>query len=528
MGILKNNEYKTIVWGAKNNFITGLDPLGLQITSEATYAALLPGVTNLTNRIRYYGFYCWLLDFYAENIRDTNQQTQNNFIRKAELLMAILVKTQNPNFTQVTGSQFAVNLIEGKTETAYNLTEGAVKEEDKTTYWKFSSGAFGQYYAGAMHEIGLTLRNDEGNFICSNKNHHDLITGSDLAKAFEKQLNKEAKETFIASVNEGELKEEDIAILHSNFGVDMIDVTSEEYALYLEILSQIDHPFEDIMEESQISYHRKNTIAYLLQQASEEKSFTNWGDLINNNYNNVDIENESNITLSLWYFFKLNELWLFGAGSCLWACLMEMELKSTPTHIQSFISQMVNKSETYLKDNFNISVDESFQLEITKLNIDDTKETEIIRQNVKTKDVDEVLGKGIAMIGSIYNHNKKHIDKLKDLSQSISANRDGNVLEFFAVMDLFQGTFKEFLQLLLQRHIIYRHQFVAIRKTGNGTQSSLKFLLEENYVRGLDIFAPFYSSPRLDALIHMIQDLSLIDNNKAITSKGINYLKEIK
>ena len=109
MAILKNNEYKTVVWGSKNNFITGLDPLGLQITSEATYATLLPGVTNLTNRIRYYGFYCWLLDFYAENIRDTNQQTQNNFIRKAELLMALLVKTQNPNFTQVTGSQFAVN-----------------------------------------------------------------------------------------------------------------------------------------------------------------------------------------------------------------------------------------------------------------------------------------------------------------------------------------------------------------------------------------------------------------------------------
>ena len=282
------------------------------------------------------------------------------------------------------------------------------------------------------------------------------------------------------------------------------------------------------LDGEEVLYHRKNTIAYLLQQASEEKSFTNWGDLINNNYNNVDIENESNITLSLWYFFKLNELWLFGAGSCLWACLMEMELKSTPTHIQSFISQMVNKSETYLKENFNINVDESFQLEITKLNIDDTKETEIIRQNVKTKDVNEVLGKGIAMIGSIYNHNKKHIDKLKDLSQSISANRDGNVLEFFAVMDLFQGTFKEFLQLLLQRHIIYRHQFVAIRKTGNGTQSSLKFLLEENYVRGLDIFPPFYSSPRLDALIHMMQDLSLIDNDKAITSKGTNYLKAIK
>ena len=528
MAILKNNEYKTVVWGSKNNFITGLDPLGLQITSEATYATLLPGVTNLTNRIRYYGFYCWLLDFYAENIRDTNQQTQNNFIRKAELLMALLVKTQNPNFTQVTGSQFAVNLIEGKTEIEYNLKEGAVKEGDKKTYWKFSSGAFGQYYAGAMHEIGLTLRNDQGNFICSNKNHHDLITGSDMAKVFEKQLNKDAKEIFISSVNDGKLKDEDIIKLHANFGIDMIDITSEECGLYLKILSQIDHPFEDIMEESQISHHRKNTIAYLLQQASQEKSFTKWGDLINNNYNNVVIETESNITLSLWYYFKLNELWLFGAGSCLWACLMEMELKFTPTHIQTFISEMVSKSETYLKENFGINVDERFQLEISKLIIEETKETEIIRQNVKAKNVDEVLGKGIAMIGSIYNHNKKHSCKLKDLSQSISANRDGNVLDFFDVMDLFKGTFKEFLQLLLRRHIIYRHQFVAIRKTGNGTQSSLKFLLEENYIRGLDIFPPIYSSPRLDALIHMMQDLSLIDHNNIITSKGINYLNEIR
>ena len=77
MGILKNNDYTRLLSGVpKTTSSPGLDPLGLQITSEATYAALLPGVTNLTNRIRYYGFYCWLLDFYAENIRDTNQQTQ--------------------------------------------------------------------------------------------------------------------------------------------------------------------------------------------------------------------------------------------------------------------------------------------------------------------------------------------------------------------------------------------------------------------------------------------------------------------
>jgi len=29
MAVLKNNEYKTIVWGAKNNFITGLGSVAL-------------------------------------------------------------------------------------------------------------------------------------------------------------------------------------------------------------------------------------------------------------------------------------------------------------------------------------------------------------------------------------------------------------------------------------------------------------------------------------------------------------------
>jgi hypothetical protein len=71
MAVLKNNAYIPIVWGAKNNFIMGLNPLGLQNTSEATYATILSGITNLTNRIRYYGFYCWLLEYYAHYKRYT-------------------------------------------------------------------------------------------------------------------------------------------------------------------------------------------------------------------------------------------------------------------------------------------------------------------------------------------------------------------------------------------------------------------------------------------------------------------------
>lgn len=46
-----------VLWGKRHQFIQGFDPLGMQATPTATYSYLLPGITNPTNRIRYYGFF---------------------------------------------------------------------------------------------------------------------------------------------------------------------------------------------------------------------------------------------------------------------------------------------------------------------------------------------------------------------------------------------------------------------------------------------------------------------------------------
>ena len=43
----------------------GLDPLGMQNSGVVLYQALLPGISNVTLRMRYYGFFCWLSDAYA-------------------------------------------------------------------------------------------------------------------------------------------------------------------------------------------------------------------------------------------------------------------------------------------------------------------------------------------------------------------------------------------------------------------------------------------------------------------------------
>jgi len=91
MAVLQKGKALFPFWGASINLITGLDPLSLQTTSKATYSALLPGISNLTNRLRYYGFYCWLLDFYFLKEKKGNSTEQNKFIRRAELMVAILM-----------------------------------------------------------------------------------------------------------------------------------------------------------------------------------------------------------------------------------------------------------------------------------------------------------------------------------------------------------------------------------------------------------------------------------------------------
>ena len=53
----------------------GLDPLGMQNAGVALYQALVPGISNVTLRIRYYGFYCWVSDAYA---REKDLQTLPN------------------------------------------------------------------------------------------------------------------------------------------------------------------------------------------------------------------------------------------------------------------------------------------------------------------------------------------------------------------------------------------------------------------------------------------------------------------
>ena len=86
--IIDKNEARVPFLGDRMSFVTGLDPLGLQNPSLQAYAYLLPGLNNVTSRIRNYSFYCWLLAEYARIIQSTDPKEQKKFIRRAEYIIA--------------------------------------------------------------------------------------------------------------------------------------------------------------------------------------------------------------------------------------------------------------------------------------------------------------------------------------------------------------------------------------------------------------------------------------------------------
>lgn len=149
MAQYKQSEITNVFWASNDGFKGGRDPLGIQNSSIATYSKLLPGLTNLTRHIRYYSLYCWLLSEYDKlEVAGQISLHQYNFIRRAELAMALIMKEQNVG--SVVGALFVSQGRYKQIEDGiYDIADGA-DYESKDKYWTFKSGAFGQYYLGSL------------------------------------------------------------------------------------------------------------------------------------------------------------------------------------------------------------------------------------------------------------------------------------------------------------------------------------------------------------------------------------------
>lgn len=141
----------------------GQDHLAVQAVSAHVYAELVPGLTNVTDRISYYSFYPWLLWAYEKEDKRADSAGLVEVVRRAECAVTFVaalhsLQDDDPE-THVGGltgrltlGPAARLLIDGAKA---RLSEFATQEATEQRYFKNRLGGLGQYYLGPLRQVGV-------------------------------------------------------------------------------------------------------------------------------------------------------------------------------------------------------------------------------------------------------------------------------------------------------------------------------------------------------------------------------------
>ncbi len=144
---------------------TGLDPLAMQRPIELVFQSLLPGISTITLRLRYYSFFAWLLEAYAKRKGVTSDYDSfRRFHRKAEALFALTCARGDVELG-VAGIDWARRQLEKfappDPDAVIDFREAADPVSDVSVrYLRNTGGAFGAIYASQMQEMGLIKLDD--------------------------------------------------------------------------------------------------------------------------------------------------------------------------------------------------------------------------------------------------------------------------------------------------------------------------------------------------------------------------------
>ncbi|MGV7241088.1 hypothetical protein [Caballeronia sp. M23-90] len=142
--------------------IGGLDHLGAQAPCVLIYGQLLPGITNVTDRARYYSFYPWLIWSLSERFSD--DKDEESFVerfRRADCLFTLIAehhaqctdKISERHGAAMVGRQKLVSaahrVLNGETLKLVRFT--ANDSEDR--YFMNRMGGLSQYYAGSLADL---------------------------------------------------------------------------------------------------------------------------------------------------------------------------------------------------------------------------------------------------------------------------------------------------------------------------------------------------------------------------------------
>lgn len=257
---------------------SGRDPLGMQTISLSLYQTILPGISNVTLRVRYYGLYVWLCRSYAKKVGDTNPKSWQRIVRRSEALYALIGQNASDE-TGMAGAQWAQRTLKdtGTGPIDFSL---AAEPGSEISYLNQSWGVYGQAYASQLFETGV---------FAVAQGHNIPVPGPEigapLAAAFADHLGPTA-EQFFEIVQRGTVTLSELDALAPMLP-SRISLDSAERQQYEDIL------FAKAGLERQADLDRRRTLMLILTLASRTEHLPKVPEIRWMLYKGIDLKGQS-------------------------------------------------------------------------------------------------------------------------------------------------------------------------------------------------------------------------------------------
>ncbi len=509
----------------------GRDHLGIQNSSVQTYATLLPGLNNRTYRIRYYGFYLWLLEKYANQNPTMDPAAFSHYVRRAELLVAYLMMVNNQNEQRINGSNFVRWWIQtSSSEESLSLRDGAdkggtIKRGDiQRRYWQNLSGAFGQIFLGPFQQLRWIEKAPSAKVYGAAEGE-----GRILAAAFADSLHMhpDAEVAFDIHLEQGSVSKEDTAELVA-FLLNEIPTSSSEWKFYKDFL----------LQSSELANGRKPDLLYRRQTLKLcLDSIKKQGDCkilpqIAYDRKGTGIGGAEEATDYGWYYYRLNELTHFALESILASILKVLRGIPAGQMEDEFVLGLTEETIKALPPDCALNVSKDLGGLINAWQADNLDSEKILKElNAGKTQKPRCVAYACLLLLCLVHENRTEFDKLTDLISRIGAKKPGNAMDLLSqlVTSHLQISLKEFVRRTIQ-FTIQLHFAVAFQKIGREQKDVLKLTREDGRIFYLRSMEPVFTSPRLANLENYLIDLGWIksENKRSrLTEVGNKILEEL-
>lgn len=538
-------------WLARDvDFVEGLDHLGIQVVSTNIYSRLVPGISNLTDRARYFSFYSWVFDSFARRASDKSANGWRTWIRRHEfVLSAAGVAAERDAIAEdaaggLIGAIAARRLTKGR---AVDVSAATLLDDEgkaaKGTYFKNREGGYAQYYKGPMTDLGLLKVDDE-------RTAPDRLLTSYAGARLASAVEDVAAFRDLRGIAEtgGDAIVAELAKLGTAVHPGAMDATSAEAVLLRQLLLGTDDGLCAGQRPGERDRRRRSlalALDYIAQADEENWTSRVWGfrwSVLDHRLGDGrvwEIAPTLGDAATAWAAYSQNEL-LNYALECIFSAVLEViEVEPlTPRAMAARIADWTCAAATPDETRtYRPPLPAKLGHAIAKLAApasEDCWGTEgsfsLLEELVTAREPHDVAARAARLLLRVAadraRHRGRHPFAAIPDGDEIARSREIHLQSLWDRVDAASDhDTRTFFEHLVLEWVIYRHLRVATRKLASQGDYTYRMRPEEGLLMRCGAFAPTFTNPRLRQALRMMADVGLASPDlSAVASEGERFL----